>query len=472
MSFQDFKDNTTRAVVSRTIDGVLNYINKDADKRDQSLLKLVDISEKLMSDKFGTKVFCNARKLICTPDSKWMNFTYKLLDEIDPHVAKMHVLNLGYQAGFYGFSKTTEFEKEHGYRLPWIILMDPTSACNRHCTGCWSAEYGHRVSLSYEDLDSIVTQGEELGIFFYMMTGGEPLMRKKDIVKLAEKHKKCMFYAFTNGTLIDEAFCQDMQRLGNISLALSVEGFEEQNDFRRGAGSFEAVTKAMDLLKAHGLVFGTSICYTSKNYQTVTSDEFLDFLIEKGVRYCWYFHYMPVGNSAVTDLLLTPEQREYMYHRIREIRAMEGGKPIFTIDFQNDGTYIGGCIAGGRFYCHINPNGDVEPCVFIHYSNANIHEKSLFECLSQPLFQAYQKGQPFNENDLCPCPMLENPESLKKLVHATGAKSTDLESPESVEHLCEKCSAYAAEWAPTAEKLMEADPKQEKNPRGILPGEE
>lgn len=466
MSFQDFKDNTTRAIVSKTIDGILSYVGKD---REKGLLKLTDISEKLMGDKFGPGVFEGARKMIKDQDSKWMTYVNKLLDEVDPHVVKMHVLNAGYQSGFYGFSKATEFEKEHGYRTPWIILMDPTSACNQHCTGCWSAEYGHKISMSYEDLDSIVTQGEKLGIFFYMMTGGEPLMRKKDIVRLAEKHDKCFFYAFTNGTLVDEEFCQDMKRLGNISLAVSVEGFEEQNDSRRGAGCFERVMHAMDLLKSHGLVFGTSICYTSKNYKTVTSDEFLDLLIDKGVRYIWYFHYMPVGNNATPDLLLTPEQREYMYHRVREIRGFENGKPIFAFDFQNDGEYVGGCIAGGKFYCHINPNGDVEPCVFIHYSNANIHDKSLLECLSQPLFRAYQKAQPFNENHLRPCAMLENPDSLVQIVKATGAKSTDLESPEEACHLCGKCEAYAKNWEPTASRLMENNPKQRKDPKGELP---
>lgn len=452
MSFQDFKDNAARTVVSKTIDGVFTYVNKD---RQKGLMKLVDISEKLVGDKFPQKAFDGARNLIQNPEAKWMKYTNTLLDEIDPHVAKMHALNLGYQAGFYGFSKTCEFEKEHGYRIPWIILMDPTSACNMHCTGCWAAEYGNKLNLTCEDLDSIVTQGEELGIYFYMMTGGEPLMRKKDIVKLAEKHDKCMFYAFTNGTLVDEAFCKEMKRLGNISLAVSIEGFEAENDFRRGTGCFDRVMHAMDLLKEHGLIFGTSICYTSKNYKTVTSDEFLDFLISKGVRYNWYFHYMPVGNEAATDLLLTPEQREYMYHRIREIRGFEGGKPIFTIDFQNDGEFVGGCIAGGRFYCHINANGDVEPCVFVHYSNANIHEKTLLECLSQPLFKAYQAGQPFNENHLRPCPMLENPDCLKGIVNSVGAESTDLQSPESVCHLCDKCVSYAENWAPKAERLME-----------------
>ena len=466
MSLQHFKDNVTRALVSKTIDGALHYVNQD---REKNLTKLVDIAEKLMGDQFEKEVFAGARHLIATPDAKWMKFATDIMDELDPHVVKTHVLNLGYQAGFYGFAKTNAFAEEHGYRIPWIILMDPTSACNKHCIGCWSAEYGHKVSMSYEDLDSIVTQGEELGIYFYMMTGGEPLMRKDDIVKLAEKHNKSMFYAFTNGTLIDDAFCKEMVRLGNLSLALSIEGFEEENDSRRGEGSFASTVKAMELLQKYRLPCGTSICYTSKNYQTVTSDEFLDFLLSKGVRYCWYFHYMPVGNEASTELLLNPEQREYMYHRIREIRGMEGGKPLFVIDFQNDGEFVGGCIAGGKFYCHINPNGDVEPCVFIHYSGANIHDMSLLDCLNQPLFKLYQQGQPFNENHLRPCAMLENPEALPKLVAAAGAGSTDLQSPEDVCHLCDKCRPYAEDWAPTAQKLMEQNPQQQSGKKGHLP---
>ena len=162
---------------------------------------------------------------------------------------------------------------------------------------------------------------------------------------------------------------------------------------------------------------------------------------------------MPVGNAASLDLLLTPEQREYMYHRVREIRAFKGGKPVFAVDFQNDGEFIHGCIAGGKYYCHINPNGDVEPCVFIHYSQANIHDKSLLECLQQPLFKAYHEGQPFNENHLQPCPMLENPEKLREIVKKTGAKSTDMESVEDVDHLCSKCDQYAKNWSVKADEL-------------------
>ena len=123
------------------------------------------------------------------------------------------------------------------------------------------------------------------------------------------------------------------------------------------------------------------------------------------------------------------------------------------MDFQNDAEYVGGCIAGGRNYLHINAAGDVEPCVFIHYSNVNIHECSLLEALKSPIFMAYHDGQPFNKNMLRPCPMLENPEILQHMVHETGAHSTDLQSPESVEHLCGKCAEYAKNWDERAQEL-------------------
>ena len=439
-----------RAAFSILVDKAMDKINED---RETSFLKMVDLTESFAKDRFTLQQYDAARELIKDQDGKWMKYTNRVLDEVSPNVIKTTALNLGFESMLYGVKMKEESKKKYECNIPWLILMDPTSACNLHCTGCWAAEYGQKLNLSYEDLDRIITQGKELGVYFYMYTGGEPLVRKDDIIKLCEKHNDCEFHAFTNGTLVDDAFCEEMDRVGNLSLAISLEGFEEVNDARRGKGVFKRVMTAMDTLKKHGQVFGTSICYTRENINTVTSDEFLDMIIEKGCRYAWYFHYMPVGNDAAPELMPTKEQREYAYHRIREIRGREGGKPIFTFDFQNDGEYVGGCIAGGRNYCHINPNGDVEPCVFIHYSSANIKEVSLLDALKQPIFMEYKKGQPFNENHLRPCPMLENPEKLVEMVKRSGAKSTDLTSPESAEHLCAKCTAYAKAWAPKAEEL-------------------
>lgn len=223
----------------------------------------------------------------------------------------------------------------------------------------------------------------------YIYSGGEPLVRKADIIRLCEAHPDCEFLAFTNGTLIDEAFADEMLRVKNFVPAISIEGFEDATDFRRGAGTYKAVIRAMEILKERKLPFGVSCCYTSKNLDSISSEEFMDDLIAHGAKFAWFFHYMPVGNEAVTELLPSPEQREQMYHRIRKYRD---SKPIFTIDFQNDGEYVGGCIAGGRCYLHINAGGDIEPCAFIHYSDSNIHEKTLLEAYKSPLFMAYKEG--------------------------------------------------------------------------------
>ena len=191
-------------------------------------------------------------------------------------------------------------------------------------------------------MDKVLTEGKELGLHACLFTGGEPLMRKKDILRLCEKHKDVAFHAFTNGTLIDDQFCQDLLRVGNFMVSISIEGFEDANDSRRGDGHYAKALAAMDLMRSYRIPFGVSICYTSRNYKDVTSDAFLDMLVEKGCVFAWYFHYMPVGMNASTDLLLTPKQRLYMKDRIRWIRGIEGGKELFAIDFQNDGEFVSG----------------------------------------------------------------------------------------------------------------------------------
>lgn len=292
-----------------------------------------------------------------------------------------------------------------------------------------------------------------MGVYFYIYTGGEPLVRKRDLLKICRKHNDCEFMTFTNGTLIDESFTAKMLKVKNLIPVLSVEGFEEATDARRGKGTYKKVVQAMALLKSKKLPFGISCCYTRKNLDSISSDEYFNQMVKWGAKFVWYFHYMPVGNDAVPELLPTPDQREYMYNKIRKIRET---KPIFAMDFQNDGEYVEGCVAGGRRYLHINANGDADPCVFIHYSDSNIKDKSLLEILQSPLFKAYHDSQPFNKNHLRPCPMLENPEKLREIIKKSGAKSTDLQSPESAEHLCSKCDCYAENWLPVAEKLWKS----------------
>ena len=372
-----------RADASVIIDKVLAMVDKD---REKGFLELVDWAEQFWGNGFSKEDYDKVRTAIKDPDNRWIKFINRVLDETNPHVAKMAALNLGFEAFFRGTKMIRKNREIYHCNIPWLILFDPTSACNMHCQGCWSGTYGHKANLSFDDMDKIITEGKELGVYLYMMTGGEPLVRKADILRLAEKHNDVELSIYTNSTLIDEDFCKEVVRLGNITFQLSIEGTPETNDARRGDGHYAAVMKAMDLLKKYGIIFGTSICYTRANIEAVTSDEFLRMIADKGARFGFYFHYMPVGNNAVLDLMPTMEQREYMIKRIREIRSPQCDIGFFPMDFQNDGEYVGGCIAGGRNYFHINSAGDAEPCVFIHFSNTNIHENSILEILQSPLF--------------------------------------------------------------------------------------
>jgi len=439
-------DKAKMAATEMVATKAIGYLEKDPEANIPKLMELVD---KYMPKDYYVSQRNAIRSAIADKNNNWYQLILRMY-ELNPDVRETFFKNFIINASLKGTAMQKDYAQEHNCNVPWAILLDPTSACNLKCTGCWAAEYGHQMNLTLEEIDSIIRQGKELGVYMYIYTGGEPTVRKKDLIKLCEMHPDCEFLAFTNGTLFDEEFCDEILRVKNFIPAFSVEGSEEANDGRRGEGIYQKVMHAMKLLKDRGLPFGVSTCYTAANVDSVSSEEYFDHLIESGAFFAWFFHYMPVGNDASPDLLPTPEQRKKMYEKIREYR---GTKSLFTLDFQNDAEYVHGCIAGGRLYMHINAKGDVEPCVFIHYSNCNIKETSLKDALKSPIFQAYHDNQPFNDNMLRPCPMLENPERLREMVKQTKAVNTDYQSPESVDDLCDKTMPYAKNWKPTADEI-------------------
>lgn len=401
------------------------------------------------------------KTVLQNPDNNWYRLLLDVFTNIDSGVRRAVFENFVINATIRHGEIHDKLTEQYDCNLPWAILMDPTSACNLHCTGCWAAEYGNKMNLSYEELDNIVNQANALGCYFFLYTGGEPLVRKADLIRLCEAHPDSEFSAFTNATLIDEAFADEMLRVKNFIPAISAEGFEESTDSRRGQGTYQKIMRAMEILKAKKLPFGISACYTSANVYDVGSEAYFDKMVEWGAKFCWFFTYMPVGKAAVPELMVTAEQRKFMYEQIRKFRST---KPIFTMDFWNDGEYsgykekngpgyCGGCIAAGRRYLHINAGGDIEPCAFIHYSDSNIRKKSLLDALRSPLFMGYRKAQPFHDNLLRPCPVLDNPGALTKLVAESGAKSTDYQAQESAQEYSDKCVERAAAWADVADEL-------------------
>ncbi len=423
----------------------IDYLIKDPQGHMETMMATID---KIVPDALfpsQRRAFANAIE----EKSNWYQLLCRM-DDLDKDVLGPMLKTFLTEANLLAWDQQEKSRERYECNIPWAILLDPTSACNLHCTGCWAAEYGHKLNLTYDEIDSIICQGKELGVHIYIYTGGEPLVRKKDLIRLCEAHPDCAFLCFTNSTLIDEDFADQIARVKNFIPVISAEGDESATDGRRGDGVYQKIDAAMGILKSKGLPFGVSICFTSQNCDSVCTDGYFDWLIEKGAFFAWIFTYMPVGKDSPAELMPDPEQREKLYRFNKHLRQT---KPILTLDFQNDGEYVGGCIAGGRRYLHINAAGDVEPCVFIHYSNANIRDMSLLDCLRSPIFMGYYNEQPFNDNHLRPCPMLENPECIEQLVEDTGAHSTELVESESVYELTAKTRPMAERRKPVAERI-------------------
>ncbi len=434
----------------------LRYVEKNPE---ENVLKLVRWLRPFAKIPRHKMILNYAEEVLQDPHSSWRQMVERAFTQLEPIVRRRFLSNFLLNANLLGIPARDKLTQEHDVGVPWAILMDPTSRCNMNCIGCWAKDYDRHADLELAELDRIVTEGKSLGIYMYLFSGGEPLLRASDIVYLARKHVDCMFLAFTNGSLVDEQLAADLAGVGNVLLAISVEGFSENNDRRRGAGSYDHTVRAMQLLRNAGVGFGFSTCYHRENTAEVVSDSFIDLMVEQGCFFGWYFTYVPLGEGDHASLLATPDQRRHMYDRVRKLRTE---KPIFLMDFWNDGEYVHGCIAGGRTYMHINAHGDVEPCAFIHYSDVNIHDVSLWEALHSKLFRQYRLHQPFNDNHLRPCPLLDNPNALAAMVQKSGAVSTQRHNPESVETLTCKCHEPAAAWQPVADSLWADRQEQQK----------
>ncbi|BAH08357.1 radical SAM protein [Clostridium kluyveri] len=363
-------------------------------------------------------------------------------------------------AVWYGMPKRKKILNERNVKIPFTILISPSMRCNLKCRGCYAASYSKNDDIPEKEVDRIIKEARDLGIYFFVILGGEPFINDY-MMNIYKKYSDCMFVPFSNGTLFNEKLADKIKELGNVLPMFSVEGFEEETDRRRGKGVFNLVMNAMKLLKDRGVLFGISTAVSRYNINKVTSDEFIDMLIEKGAKMGWYFIFMPVGKEPDVNLMLTPEQRIYLGERIREMRNT---KPYFVIDFFNDAPYVGGCIAG-KYYCHINSKEDVEPCIFAHFSVDNLKGKKLEDVFNSNFFREIRHRQPYNSNLLLPCMMIDNTDEIRSIAEKTGARPTDEGAEMMLQDLefQKKLDKISQEFKPYAQKAWEESFKSKGN---------
>jgi len=374
----------------------------------------------------------------------------RLAPTLSPACRKKAVENFLINACVRGYRLRNEFEEREGARPPMVIVISPTMRCNLRCYGCYAGEYSKKDDLPREVFDRVLSEAKQMGTYFITISGGEPFI-SQDVLDMFEKHDDMYFQVYTNGTLIDRRMAHRLAELGNVLPAISVEGFEKETDERRGKGTFRKVMDAMDALREEGVLFGFSATATRQNNDLIVSDEFIRFYYEKGCFLGWYFQYIPIGREPATELVPTPEQRMRRLHAIREARRRYR---MLLADFWNDGPLTGGCIAAGR-YMHVNVHGDVEPCVFAHFAVDNIKEKSLADVVKSDFFRTIRSQQPYVDNLLRPCMIIDVPEVLREAVARCGAHPTHPGAETIITDLAEQVDENARRWAELADAEWE-----------------
>jgi MoaA/NifB/PqqE/SkfB family radical SAM enzyme len=423
---------------------------------DDALLKVVSVVEKITTNEYWSGVIRSAREKF-QAGHPGARLAMRFLRDINPKVRNRVLRNLIVKEGLIAPNKRHRIKEKEGFYPPSLLVVSPTMRCNLKCYGCYAGNYTKDEDLPFEEFDRIITEGKELGIYLYVISGGEPFVWD-GLMDIFEKHNDCVFQVYTNGTLLDDDICERIVNLGNVWPCISVEGFEKQTDERRGKGTFRKITEAMESLNSRQGLFGFSLTVTRQNAEFVTSDEFIDEWVRRGCFLGWVFVYIPIGRKPNVDLMPTPEQRRMVGKRVRHFRST---RPIFIADFWNDGDYVDGCIAGAKKYLHINCHGDVEPCVFAHFAVDNIKGKKLKDVINSSFFRCIKAKQPQATDHRMPCMIIDHPEILRSVVEETGARPTHPGAETLVTDLADPLDDYSRSLRELIRKEDELD-RQEK----------
>lgn len=285
-----------------------------------------------------------------------------------------------------------EQQEKEGLHVPPFLIASIASQCNLRCAGCYAraggvcCETGNRSELSTQDWARIFAEAEEIGVSFILLAGGEPLMRR-DVLRAAAEQTDMVFPFFTNGTLMDEEILSLLNRHRNLIPVLSLEGNRQQTDARRGAGVYDRIAAGMDMLQRNKILFGVSITVTRQNRESVLCPAFLAALRRQGSGLVIFVEYVPVEENT-RQLALDETERLWVTQRAGEIKRRF--KDMVVLSFPGDEASMGGCLASGRGFFHINSVGGAEPCPFSPYAKYNLMDTSMRQVLQSDYFRDLQ----------------------------------------------------------------------------------
>lgn len=314
---------------------------------------------------------------------------------------------------YMGYSKKAAKKRSRleaeGRHVPPFLIASIAADCNLFCKGCYAranqscGDGGSHSQLTCAQWKKIFGEAAELGIAFILLAGGEPLLRS-DVIEAASGFPQIVFPVFTNGTIMDDEYLDLFNKSRNLVPVISLEGDKSRTDGRRGNGIYDKLTAAMDRLYSKRILFGTSITVTAENLDEVTAPSFVSDIQSKGCGLVFYVEYVP-ADASTAQLVLDSSQRRTFEERLQALRQ-EHSNMVF-LAFPGDEKHMGGCLAAGRGFFHINASGGAEPCPFSPYSDISLKEHTLMEALQSPLFRRLESEGLLREEHTGGCVLFE-----------------------------------------------------------------
>jgi MoaA/NifB/PqqE/SkfB family radical SAM enzyme len=312
-------------------------------------------------------------------------------------------------------AKTRQEWYEKGVRVPPLMIFSVTNQCNLQCPGCYARAHERPLKeeeMNPEKIRSVLTEAKELGISFVLLAGGEPLV-KPEILEIAKDFPQIIFPLFTNGLLIDHDVIAKLKKYKNIVPIISMEGYEEDTDGRRGKGVYKHLQRLIKTINGKGIFSGISLTMTRSNFATVTNQEFVQNLIDLGCKIFFFVEYNPV-KEGTEDWILTNQQRVTVPGLMDSLRSEFPG--VF-LAFPGDEEEFGGCLSAGRGFIHVSPEGNLEPCPFAPYSDTNLRDMTLKEALKSDFMKEIRENHQELTETNGGCALWEKREWVQSLLH-------------------------------------------------------
>ncbi len=399
---------------------------------------------------------------------KGTNIVKDVLNNLDPNLTRTFLpwalRHPRYLPAFVHLARsylhTTKLRKQaqpQGLMVPPFLILSITSRCNLHCAGCYAAAAGNLNNastvphLNNEQWRKIISDASDLGVFCFIIAGGEPFLFP-GLLELCREFQNRFFIIFTNGTALKEADFELLKRLTNVSIIVSIEGGQKATDSRRGKGTYQKALSTLHKLNKKGVLSGISVTINRLNYKYWMDNAVLDDFVNQGVRLGFFIEYIPtspgpadvhqpssycpahpdkdsMGSASPADdhaLILSKEERELFRAHVLQYRA---SKPIYIIHSPGDEEFFGGCVSAGRGFAHVTPAGDLTPCPVSNVATHNLSSSSLREGLASPLFKVIRENGHLLETEDAPCGLFAHPKEVDELARAVGAYRTSCKQP-------------------------------------------